>query len=248
VDHLRAEPVVRDVSFVVHAGEVLGLAGMMGSGRTETLRAVFGADPRQGGELRIGADGEPARIRSPRDAVRHGLALVGEDRQRQGLLLPLSVKANLTLGRLRAFANRLGFVRARAEEEAAAAAVEQLGVRAAGIEQPVAQLSGGNQQKVVLGRALAREGDVLLLDEPTRGVDAGSRAEIHALLRGLAARGKAAVVVSSDLDELLALCDRIAVLSAGRLVATFERARFRRDDILQAALSGYAAAGRGGAA
>jgi ribose transport system ATP-binding protein len=235
VDRLRAGP-VREATFAVNAGEILGLAGLVGSGRSEVLRAVFGADARQGGEIRIGTDDRPVPIRSPRDAVRHGLALVAEDRQRQGLLLPLSVKANLTLGRLRALAGRLGVLDGDAERAAARAQVEALGVRCASVEQPVAELSGGNQQKVVLGRWLARESDVWLLDEPTRGVDAAARAEIHRWLRARAARGQAAVVVSSDLDELLTLCDRIAVMSRGVLVATFDRERFRREDVLQAAL------------
>jgi ribose transport system ATP-binding protein len=173
------------------------------------------------------------------------MALVTEDRQAQGLLLPQSVKVNLTLARLSALASRFGFVSSPAERSAAAEQVESLGVRCTTMDQPVAELSGGNQQKVVLGRWLARDSEVLLLDEPTRGVDAAARAEIHALLRGLAGRGKAIVVVSSDLDELLALSDRIAVLSAGALAATFERGRFRREAILQAALSAHAARSSG---
>jgi ribose transport system ATP-binding protein len=241
VEHLRAGPLVRDVSFVAHAGEILGLAGLMGSGRTETLRAIFGADRPRGGQVYAGASGTPARIASPRDAVRSGLALVTEDRKEQGLLLPLSVRANLTLGRLGSLAGRLGLVRRTAEREAAQAQVNSLAVRCASIEQPVVELSGGNQQKVVLGRWLARDSTVLLLDEPTRGVDAGARLEIHRLLRAWADQGKAIVMVSSELEELLLLCDRIAVLSAGRLVATFARDRFDRDAILQAALSGHVA-------
>jgi ribose transport system ATP-binding protein len=240
---LRAEPMVHDVSFTVHDGEILGLAGLMGSGRTETLRAIFGADPRQAGAIILGAAAAPARIASPREAVRAGIALVTEDRKEQGLLLPLSVRTNLTLGRLSALAGTLGFVRPRQESAAVDAQVEALAIHCASVEQPVAELSGGNQQKVVLGRGLAGHARVLLLDEPTRGVDAGARLDIHRLLRRRAAEGRALVVVSSELEELLALCDRIAVMSAGRLVATFDRERFDRDQILQAALIGYAARG-----
>jgi ribose transport system ATP-binding protein len=172
--------------------------------------------------------------------VRAGIALVTEDRKEQGLLVPLSVRANLTLGRLSASAGPLGFVRSREERLAAQVQVEALAIRCASVEQPVAELSGGNQQKVVLGRWLAGDARVLLLDEPTRGVDASARLEIHRLLRALAAEGRALVVVSSELEELLVLCDRIAVMSAGRLVATFDRERFDRDQILQAALIAYA--------
>jgi ribose transport system ATP-binding protein len=236
VKGLRAGP-VREVNFSAHAGEILGLAGLMGSGRTETLRALFGADARAAGEIEVG--GAPARIASPADAVRHGLAFVGEDRQAQGLLLPLPVRANLTLSRLRALGGRLGLVRAPAERAAARAQADALGVRCASLEQPVAQLSGGNQQKVVLARALARGGEVYLLDEPTRGVDAAARLEIHARLRRLAQGGAAVVMVSSELDELLLLCDRVAVLCAGRTVATFEKRDFARAAILGAALGGH---------
>ena len=230
---------VRDVTFTAHAGEILGIAGLMGSGRTETLRAVFGADGREAGGIEV--RGHPVSICSPRDAVRHGLAFVTEDRKALGLLLPLPVRANLTLSRLRSFAGPLGLVRPPEERAAAAAQAEGVGVRCASLEQPAAQLSGGNQQKVLLGRALADGAPVFLLDEPTRGVDAGARLEIHALLRRLASGGAAVVVVSSELDELLALCDRITVLSAGRSVATFEKDAFARADILAAALSAHAA-------
>ncbi len=241
VSGLRAERNVHDLSFTVHEGEILGLAGLMGSGRTEALRAIFGADPRQAGTITLGGAAEPARIASPREAVREGIALVTEDRKEQGLLLPLAVRANLTLGRLSALSGPLGVVRSGEERAAAQAQVDALAIRCASVEQPVAELSGGSQQKVVLGRWLAGDARVLLLDEPTRGVDAGARLEIHRLLRALAAEGRALVVVSSELEELLALCHRIAVMSAGRLVATFDRERFDRDQILQAALVAYAA-------
>jgi ribose transport system ATP-binding protein len=235
---LRAGP-VRDVSFAAHRGEILGLAGLMGAGRTGTLRAIFGADRREAGEIEV--EGTRADIRTPADAVRRGVCLVTEDRKREGLLPSLSVRANLTLARLRALAGPLGLVRGAAERTAAQAQVDALGVCCASLEQPVAQLSGGNQQKVVLGRALARGGAVFLLDEPTRGVDAAARLEIHAALRRLAAGGAAVVVVCSELDELLALSDRVVVLSAGRSVATFARAAFAREAILDAALSGHGA-------
>jgi ribose transport system ATP-binding protein len=241
VRELSAGP-VRGVSFEARAGEIVGLAGLMGAGRTETLRAVFGADPRRSGLVEVA--GRPAAIASPADAVRHGLAFVSEDRKSQGLLLPHSVRTNLTLTRLRVLATRLGRVRAAAERAAARADVDALGVRCASVEQPVAQLSGGNQQKVLLGRALGSRASVLLLDEPTRGVDAGARVEIHALLRRTAERGAAVVVASSELDELLTLCDRIVVLRGGRVAASFERPAFAREAILAAALDAPGQAAR----
>jgi len=183
----------------------------------------------------------PARIATPMQAVRAGIGLVTEDRKSQGLLLPLAIRLNTTLANLRAVA-RGGWLR-RDDE---AAAVERLRallrVRSDSIEQPVDQLSGGNQQKVVFARWLHRDCEVLLLDEPTRGVDVGARADIYAQMDRLAAAGKALLMVSSDLRELMAVCDRIAVMSAGRLVATFERGQWTQQLLLEAAFSAYAAA------
>jgi ribose transport system ATP-binding protein len=232
---LRRGSVVRDVSFDLWRGEVLGLAGLMGSGRTETVRALFGADGALGGEVELRGRRLPRLFRSPKEAVLHGIALVTENRKDEGLLLSLSVRANLTLARLGQLSRR-GFLRPEAERAAARALVSRLGIKCASVEQPVGELSGGNQQKVVLGRWLDRDFDVLLCDEPTRGVDVAARAEIHELLRELARSGKAVLVVSSEIEELRALCDRIVVLSAGRVAGTFEREGFDQDAILEAAL------------
>ncbi len=236
---LRRAPAVRDVNLTLHRGEILGLAGLMGSGRTETVRAIFGADRPDAGEIRLHGAAKPARIRSPRDAVRQGLALLTENRQEQGLLLPLAVRANLTLPALRRFASPTGWLRRRAEADAAARWIQTLRIRCRDAEQRVGDLSGGNQQKVVIARWLLRDCDVLIFDEPTRGIDVGARFEIYQWLDDLAGRGKALLVVSSDLPELMALCDRIAVMSAGRLVATFGRDAWSEDQIMAAALSGY---------
>ncbi|MBM4038688.1 MAG: sugar ABC transporter ATP-binding protein [Planctomycetes bacterium] len=230
---------VRGVSLDAREGEILGLAGLMGSGRTETLRAIFGADRPDAGEVYLGASEAPARICSPRDAVRLGLALLTEDRKQQGLLLPLPVRHNVTLARLDAFAGPGGVLRGAAERHAAERLAGQLGLQCSSIEQPVAELSGGNQQKAVLAKWLHRDCRVLLLDEPTRGVDVGAKFAIYGLLAGLAEGGKAIVMASSDLLELLAVCDRIAVMSAGRLAATFARGEATQDRIMQAALSGH---------
>ena len=230
-------PRYRDVGFEVRKGEILGLAGLMGAGRTEVLRAVFGADPATSGRVFVGSGPTPARIASPADAVRMGLALLTEDRKTQGLLLPSGVRANVTLGSLHRAAGALGNVRGRVEDGLVRPVVESLGLRARSLDQPVAQLSGGNQQKVVLGRALLQDPAVLLVDEPTRGVDVGARAEVHRLLRELAARGKAIVVASSEIDELFALADRILVLARGRVAASFRRGEWSTEAVMAAAVS-----------
>ncbi len=235
---LSRSDVVKDVGFEAYRGEILGFAGLMGSGRTETMRLVFGADRPDGGRLYLHGSDRPARIRSPRDAVRRGIALLTEDRKAQGLLLPLSIRVNATLARMRDLL-RFGIVRDAMERHTADDLMKRLAVRCLDADQPVNQLSGGNQQKVVIARWLYRDCEILIFDEPTRGIDVGAKFEIYALLDALAAKGKAIVVVSSDLKELLAICDRIAVMSAGRLAATFERGEWTQDRIMTAALSGY---------
>jgi ribose transport system ATP-binding protein len=205
----------RDVSLELRRGEVLGVAGLMGSGRTELLRAVFGLDRVKSGEIRVGAAVGPA---SPAARLAQGVGLVSEDRAREGLALSLSIEKNLTLSRLGPLL-RHGFLSPSREHAAAARFIERLGVRARGPEQRVSELSGGNQQKVAVARLLHHDVDVLLLDEPTRGIDVRSRAEIHRLIGELCAVGKAVLVVSSHLDELLALCDRVAVMHKGVLGA-----------------------------
>jgi ribose transport system ATP-binding protein len=236
---------VRNVSFCVRRGEILGFAGLMGSGRTETLRAIFGADRRSAGQVHLGNSDAPVRIRSPREAVRRGLALVPEDRKAQGLFLPLSVRENLTINALRRVADRMGWLRRARETREARHWIARMTIRCRSPDQVTRELSGGNQQKLLLARWLYRDCDVLMVDEPTRGVDVGARLEIHRLLLDLAGRGKAIVMVSSDLNELLSLCDRIAVMSAGRLAATFNRGDWTQDRIMTAALSGHLAAPRG---
>jgi len=243
VEGLSRGDAVRDVSFALREGEILGFAGLMGSGRTETMRAVFGADRPDAGHVYLGGSGRPARIRSPRDAVRQGIALLTEDRKGQGLLLPLPIRANVTLAWLGGVARMGAVIDDAAERAAAERLARALGLHCRSVEQPAAELSGGSQQKVVIARWLYRDCRVLLFDEPTRGIDVGAKFEIYRLLADLAARGKAIAVVSSDLLELMSLCDRIAVLSAGRLAATFARGEWTQDKIMEAALSGYVRAG-----
>jgi ribose transport system ATP-binding protein len=230
-------PRYRDVGFEVRRGEILGLAGLMGAGRTEVLRGVFGADRATSGRVFVGPGTTAARIASPADAVRLGLAFLTEDRKTQGLLLPSSVRTNVTLGSLSRAAGRLGNIRPGVEDGLARPVVESLGVRVRSLDQPAAELSGGNQQKVLLGRALLQDPAVLLIDEPTRGVDVGARAEVHRLLLEWADRGKAIVVASSEMDELFALADRILVLARGRVAASFRRGEWSSERVMAAAVA-----------
>ena len=240
VEGLSSGRTVRDVTFDVRRGEILGLAGLVGSGRTETLRAIFGAEPRQSGRLTRG-DGVPLDIASPRAAVRAGIGMVPEDRQAHALLLSHSIRVNVSLATVSRSATAHTWVNESREAGAVDALCTGLGVRRQSIEQPVAELSGGNQQKVVLARWLRRDCDVLLLDEPTRGIDVAAKQVIHERIEQLAAGGKAVVVVSSEIEELTALCDRIVVLAQGRVAGTFSRGEWNEPAIMAAAFAGGAA-------
>ena len=205
---------VRDVSFSLRRGEILGMAGLMGAGRTETARLIFGADPREAGDILV--HGEPTDIRSPTDAVRAGIGYLSEDRKRFGLALGMSVRDNIGMASFERFSHggRLddGGLAVIARDY-----IDRLAIRTPHERQEVRLLSGGNQQKVVIGKWLLRECDVLIFDEPTRGVDVGAKAEIYRLLEGLAAEGRGIIVISSDLPEVLRLSHRIAVMCEGRL-------------------------------
>ncbi len=229
---------VKNVSFEAYRGEILGIAGLMGSGRTETMRAIFGADPPEAGAVYLHDSREPAPIRTPSDAVRHGIALLTEDRKEQGLFLTLPVRANVSithLGRL----SRLGWIDPGQEQRIARQYVDSLGIKCWSVEQLVGQLSGGNQQKVVIAKWLFRDCDILIFDEPTRGIDVGAKFEIYRMLGDLAQRGKAILFVSSDLKELMAVCHRILVMSAGRVAGSFARAQWTQEAIMAAAFSEY---------
>ena len=211
---LARPPRVRGVSFDVRAGEVVGLTGLVGAGRTETARLIFGADRKTAGTVEI--DGVPAEIRSPRDAVRRGIALLTEDRKGQGLVLGMGAGANVTLASLGRLA-RAGVVDRRAEREAFERHRTALQMRVSGPDQPAGTLSGGTQQKVVLAKWLQADASIFILDEPTRGVDVGAKAEIYGLINGLAAAGKAVLLISSELPEVLGMSDRVLVMHEGRI-------------------------------
>lgn len=227
---------VRKVDFEVHAGEIFGIAGLVGSGRTETLRMLFGADRADAGSIEI--DGVAARLRSPRDALRLGVCLVSEDRKEEGLLLSQPVSTNTTLADIGDVA-RAGWLRRARERTIAERIGAAMSLRAHSVEQQVGELSGGNQQKVAIGRWLHKRCDIMLFDEPTRGIDVGAKFDIYQLMADLAAQGCALVVVSSDLAELRLLCDRIGVMSAGTMVRVFARADASQDALLDAAFSHY---------
>lgn len=245
VEHLNRGDKVRDVSFKLHRGEILGLAGLIGSGRTELLRAIFGADRADSGEVRLFDEAPRRPFRSPYAAARAGLGLVPEDRKAEGLLLSLPIDVNLTLSHLKEFARPLGWIDRRAETVSSEAMARRVELRCRSTAQRVEELSGGNQQKVVIGRWLLRDPEILMFDEPTRGIDVAAKFTVYALLRDLARRGKAVLVVSSELEELMALCDRIAVLSAGRLVRIFDRGEWSQEALLAASFQELTGAARG---
>jgi ribose transport system ATP-binding protein len=198
----------------LHRGEVLGIAGLVGAGRTELLRAVFGLDPVKRGEVTV--RGESTTNANPREQIRRGLGMLSEDRKAEGLALARSIEDNLTYSALGKDA-RWGWVDLKGRRIKARRWMEALRVKAAGPGQPIGALSGGNQQKVALARLLHQDADVLLLDEPTRGIDVGSKAEVYRLIGEQAATGKAVLMVSSYLPELMGICDRIAVMTRGTL-------------------------------
>jgi len=226
---------LHDVSLHVNAGEIVGLAGLMGAGRTETLEAVFGAYPRSAVRGRFQLAGRRYRPRSPQRAIQRGLALVAEDRKTQSLVLDNTVRFNTSLASLGSYL-RLHLVSAKRERTAVANIVLRLGVRTPSLQAKVRNLSGGNQQKVALAKCLLTRPSVILLDEPTRGIDVGAKAEIYELTNGLAADGAAVLIASSELPELLRMCDRILVLCEGRITAEFTAETATQELILHAAM------------
>ena len=223
-----------DVDLVVRRGEIVGLAGLVGAGRSEVAQCIFGIRSPETGEVRI--DGEAVRIRSPQAAMNHGLFYVPEERRSQGLILPFSVKNNITLSILDRI-SRFGFV-PRAERQTADRFAKELSIRGAKVSDPVSRLSGGNQQKVVLAKSLAREPSILLLDEPTRGIDVGAKSEIYRLIDDLAKEGKAILLISSELQEVLSMSDRVVVMREGRITGEFGRGEANQEVVMTAATGG----------
>jgi ribose transport system ATP-binding protein len=234
VRNLTSGDKVRNVSFSVRRGEILGLTGLVGAGRTETLRAIFGADRADAGDVAL--DGRRLRIRRPRDAIRAGICLLTEDRKAEGLVLVQSVRENFGLPSL-PLLSRFGFVRRRVERDHFAHYIESLRIKIPHQEQMAKNLSGGNQQKVVLAKWLERDCDVILFDEPTRGIDVGAKYEIYLLMNELAARGKAIVMVSSELPAILGMSDRIIVLREGKIAGEItDVAKASQQDVMHLAV------------
>lgn len=229
------EPAFDNVSFHVRRGEIVGFAGLMGAGRSETMRALFGIDPLDAGEIRI--EGRNVAHRHPADAIRNGLAMVTEDRKEMGLVLSRSIHENMTLARL-PLSGGNPFFSPREEAKSVADLSERLRIKMRDTRQPVQTLSGGNQQKVVLAKWLSVKPKVLILDEPTRGIDVGAKAEIYRIMSGLAKEGMAIIMVSSELPEVIGMSDRILVMGNGRIQGEFEGGQATQEMILAAALGG----------
>ncbi|HTI38376.1 MAG TPA: sugar ABC transporter ATP-binding protein [Vicinamibacterales bacterium] len=230
---LRRQGVLHDIDLTVRAGEVVGVAGLLGAGRTEMARAIVGADPHDAGDIRV--KGIPVHFRHPAEAIRRGIGFMPEDRKTQGLIQMLSVGENTTLAALPRF-SRGGFLKRREAAAVASKLVKDLRIRTPSLDQPVAQLSGGNQQKVVLAKWLATGADILIMDEPTRGIDIGAKVEIYELMNQLTARGAGILMISSELTEVLGMSDRILVMHAGRIAAEFDAAGATQEQLLRAAL------------
>ena len=221
---------IKDVSFSLKKGEILGFAGLVGAGRTEVARAIFGADPIDSGEIYV--QGKRVHIKSPRDAVRHGIGYLSEDRKRYGLALGMDVEANIVLAAFEKFLGPLGWVKQRTTRANRRAfrrgALDQDAQPAAGCE----NLSGGNQQKVVIGKWLTADTDILIFDEPTRGIDVGAKSEIYRLLNDLAQQGKAIIMISSELPEILRMSHRVIVMCEGRITGELNGAEATQEKIM----------------
>jgi ABC-type sugar transport system ATPase subunit len=228
VRSLSSGKTFHDISFSVRRGEILGFCGLVGAGRTEIMRAVFGIDLPDSGEIFV--EGRKARIRSPRDAIRLGIAMVTEDRH-SGLIPILSVQQNITLASFKAYCGALGFILAAKENLAAREKASQLAVKAASLKQVIASLSGGNQQKAIVAKWLLTNPRVLILDEPTRGIDVGSKSEIHRLISRLARQGMAVILISSEMPEILGISDRIIAVRNGALAGEFRRGSVTQEDL-----------------
>jgi ribose transport system ATP-binding protein len=214
VEGISRKGAFSDVSFSLHSGEIVGLTGLVGAGRTEVARAIFGADPLEQGQIFL--NGQAATIVSPRDAIQQGIGLLTEDRKNQGLVLGMSVAENTTLANLKALSGRFLMDRAK-ERSITQGYIEELHIKTPGANQMVQNLSGGNQQKVVLAKWLFTRSRVLIFDEPTRGIDVGAKVEIYKLMNELVRQGVAILVISSELPEVIGMCDRILVMHEGRI-------------------------------
>jgi ABC-type sugar transport system ATPase subunit len=233
VRNLSGENGVKDVSFTVHKGEIVGLAGLVGAGRTEVIRLICGADRRRSGVILV--EGTQVEIQTPADAVNSGIGWVPEDRKQHGLVLSMGVRQNITLPILKRISNHLGKVRVKNEKEIARRYVASLSIATSDISKTVKYLSGGNQQKVVLAKWLSTEPKILIMDEPTRGIDVGAKAEFHALMSRMAQQGIGILMISSEMPEIMGMSDRVIVMCQGRVTGEFQRGQMSQVEIMTCA-------------
>ena len=232
VDHLNAGRMVKDVSFELHKGEILGFSGLMGAGRTETARALFGADPKESGDIYI--NGKKVEIHSPQDAVKLGIGYLSEDRKRYGIVVGKTIAENSSMACLEDFMSGI-FINKKKEAEEAQRYVDRLRTKTPGVDQLVINLSGGNQQKVVVAKWLVKNCDILIFDEPTRGIDVGAKSEIYHLMNELAAEGKSIIMISSEMTEILRMSDRIIVMCEGKKTGEVDIAEATQEKIMHLA-------------
>jgi len=229
VENLSSEGIFEDVSFELHRGEILGVAGLIGAGRSEVMEGIFGVRPITKGKIYI--DGTEVTIKTPRDAIRNKIAFLTEDRKHDGCLLPLSVRENTVIASLAEYC-KFGFVNRKVCNEKSEEMRKAMNIKTPTIEQKIVNLSGGNQQKVLVGRWLLTDPEILIVDEPTRGIDVGAKSEIHKLITNLAKQGKGIIMISSELPEVLGMSDRVMVMSEGKLIGTMEREEATQEKIL----------------
>jgi len=230
---LSGNNIVKDVSLTVHKGEIVGLAGLVGAGRTDVARLIFGADRRTSGTILI--NNETVQINNPSDAVEHGIGWVPEDRKHQGLVLGMDVKDNASIAIMQRISNLLGVIASGQQNEIVGNYVKKLNIATSSLDKQVNELSGGNQQKVVLAKWLATKPKVLIMDEPTRGIDVGAKAEVHTLISQLANEGMGILMISSEMPEIMGMSDRVIVMCQGRITGEFDASSFDQEEIMTCA-------------
>ena len=235
VKNLNSNKILKDINFELKRGEILGFAGLIGAGRTELARAIFGADPIDSGEINV--NGKTVKINKPADAVRHGICYLSEDRKRFGLMLEMDVRNNMAVPSLKSLSSNLGWINENQIDNISQNMIEKLKIKTPGIKQEVKYLSGGNQQKVVIGKWLIRNCDIMIFDEPTRGIDVGTKDEIYKLLQKLAEEGKSIIFISSELPEILRISHRIIVMCEGQISAQIKNENITQETIMRFATS-----------
>ncbi len=237
VENLRRGEKFQDINFSVHAGEIVGLYGLMGSGRSEIVRSIFGLEKYEDGKIYM--EGQEIKVKSPIDAIDIGIGLITENRREEGLMIRQSVYFNLLAANFEKYSKKfLGFMDKKAETEVCEANIKELSIKTSSLKKKAQFLSGGNQQKIVIAKWLNRSPKVLILDEPTRGVDVGAKFEIYHILEEQTKKGKGIFVISSELDEIMGLCDRILVIRKGKIVAQFSHEEFSKESLLETSMGG----------